>query len=174
MGVDCGFDVYPPLSREHQGLYETFLEEVIQKYKQAVHPNTSEPLIQIVGTPGSPNAYIWFNVGEGPLLPYNLDYFIRFESKLVSRDNVMPYLKDVYLIARRYFPDNVQFWVSGASPSFIQVLEKIPNIKEEEGPPHTGHKWYKVRAELSRLSREQEQRTKDGEGVREIDSPNAQ
>ncbi|KAH7142181.1 hypothetical protein EDB81DRAFT_798005 [Dactylonectria macrodidyma] len=159
MGVDCGFDVYPPLSPECQGLYKTFLEAVIQKYKQAVHPNTGEPLIQIVGTPETQNAYIYFNVGEGPLLPYNLDYFMRFESKLVSRDDVMPYLKGVYLIARRYFPDNVQFWVSGASPTLIQRLDRIPNMREQEGPPRVGEEWYKVRNELFHLRGEQERGT---------------
>ncbi|QYT02562.1 hypothetical protein H0G86_009559 [Trichoderma simmonsii] len=118
MGVDCGFDVHPTLGLECRDLYEAFLEEVVQKYKQAVHPNTGKPLVQIVGSPGTQNAYIYFNVGEGPILPYNIDYFIRFESGLV--DDVMKYLKEVYLIARRYFPNNVQFWVSGASPSLIQ------------------------------------------------------
>ncbi|KAH8661750.1 hypothetical protein BGZ61DRAFT_539572 [Ilyonectria robusta] len=109
MGVDCGFDVYPSLSTECQGLYKTFLEDVIQKYKQAVHPNTGGPLIQIVGTPGTQNAYIYFNVGEGPLLPYNLDSFMRFESNLVSRDDVMPYLKEVYLIADGTSPTTSSF-----------------------------------------------------------------
>lgn len=134
-------------------------------------PNTGEPLIRIVGTPGTQNAYIYFNVGEGPMLSYNLDYFMRFESKLVNRDNVMPYLKEVYLIARQYFPDNVQFWVSGESPALIRVLDRIPNIREQEGPPQVGEEWYKVRARLSRLGREQEQGTKDEKGVKSVDSP---
>ncbi|KAL7955082.1 hypothetical protein V8C34DRAFT_307763 [Trichoderma compactum] len=113
MGVDYGFD------------------------KQAIHPNTGKPLIQIVGSPGTQNAYIYFNVGEGPILPYNIDHFMRFESGLVD-DNVMQYLKEVYLIARRYFPNTVQFWVLGASPSLVQVLDRIPNMKMEQGPPQTG------------------------------------
>ena len=95
MGVDCGFDVYPLLGPDCQGLYETFLEEVIQKYKHALHPVTSEPLIRIIGTPGAENAYVSFNVSEGPMLPYCSEYFLRFSSKLVSRDDVMPYLKAV-------------------------------------------------------------------------------
>lgn len=105
------------------------------------------------------------------MLSYNLDYFMRFESKLVNRDNVMPYLKEVYLIARQYFPDNVQFWVSGESPALIRVLDRIPNIREQEGPPQVGEEWYKVRARLSRLGREQEQGTKDEKGVKSVDSP---
>ncbi|KAM6484089.1 hypothetical protein HDV62DRAFT_357360 [Trichoderma sp. SZMC 28011] len=105
MGVDCGFDVHPTLGLEYRGLYEAFLEEVVQKYKQTVHPNTGKPLVQIIGSPGTQNAYIYFNVGEGPILPYNIDYFIRFEFGLV--DDVMKYLSEVYLIARRYFPNKV-------------------------------------------------------------------
>lgn len=95
MGVDCGFDVHPSLSPQCKDLYEAFLEEGIQKYRDALHPNTGELLIQIIGTPESKNAYVFFNVGEGPMLPYRSEYFLRFASKLVSRDNVMPYLKEV-------------------------------------------------------------------------------
>ncbi|KAL6826027.1 hypothetical protein J3E69DRAFT_335613 [Trichoderma sp. SZMC 28015] len=86
----------------------------------------------------------------------------------------MNYLKEVYMIARRYFPNNVQFWVSGASPSLIQVLDRIPNMRGEEGKPQMGDKWYKVRAELFRLSREQGQGTNDREDVKDTDSPQAQ
>ncbi|KAF3076536.1 hypothetical protein CFAM422_001161 [Trichoderma lentiforme] len=168
MGVEFGFDVYPTLGPECQDLYEAFLEEVVQKYKQAIHPNTGKPLAQIVGSPGTQNAYIYFTVGEGPILPYNIDYFIHFESGLV--DDVMKYLKEVYMIARRYFLNNVQFWVSGASPSLIQVLDRIPNMRGEEGKPQTGDKWYKVRAELFRLSREEAQGKKDGQNVKDMDS----
>ena len=32
--------------------------------------NYQIPLIRMVGTPGPENAYVWFNVGEGPMLPY--------------------------------------------------------------------------------------------------------
>ncbi|PNP50133.1 hypothetical protein THARTR1_09122 [Trichoderma harzianum] len=173
MGVDYGFDVYPTLGPECQDLYKVFLEEVVHQYKQAVHPNTGKPLIQIVGSPGAQNAYIYFNVGEGPILPYNMDYFMRFESGLVD-DHVLKYLKEVYLIARRYFPNNVQFWVLGASPALIQVLDRIPNMRVEEGPPQTGEKWYKVRAELVRLGREQEQGAKYGQDVKDVDSPQGQ
>ncbi|KAL6814718.1 hypothetical protein V8C40DRAFT_283034 [Trichoderma camerunense] len=172
MGVEFGFDVYPTLGPECQDLYEAFLEEMVQKYQQAIHPNTGKPLVQIVGSPGTQNAYIYFNVGEGPILPYNMDYFIRFESGLV--DDVMKYLEEVYMIARRYFPNKVQFWVSGASPSLIQVLDRIPNMRGEEGKPQTGDKWYKVRAELFHLSREQGQGTKDGEDVKDMEPPQGQ
>lgn len=159
MGVDCGFDVYPSLSPQCQDLYEAFLEEVIQKYKHDLHPITGEPLIQIIGTPETKNAYVVFNVGEGPVLPYRSKYFLRFESKLVSRDDVMPYLKAVYLIAQRYFPNNVQFWVDRASPALVRVLDKIPNMREEEGPPRTGEDVYKALREMKRLAKEGQERS---------------
>jgi len=92
MGVSCGFDVYSSLSPQCQGLYEAFIE-AIQKYKHAVNPNTGKLLIQIIGTPGAKKAYVLFNAGEGLMLPYRSEYFLRFESKLVSHDDVMPYLK---------------------------------------------------------------------------------
>ena len=154
MGVDCGFDVYPLLSPDCQGLYETFLEEVIQKYKHTLHPVTSEPLIRIVGTPGAENACVRFNVGEGPMLPYRSEYFLRFSSKLVHRDNVMPYLKAVYLIARQYFPNNVQFWVDGSLPGLVRVLDKIPNMKEEEGGCHSAEDVYKAMRKMKGLEQE--------------------
>ena len=50
IGVDKGFD----------GLYNHFLKEVLQKYKDAVHPITRKPLIYIVGEPGAKDAYIYF------------------------------------------------------------------------------------------------------------------
>ncbi|KAF3068463.1 hypothetical protein GL218_08250 [Daldinia childiae] len=156
MGVDCGFDVYPSLIEDLQGLYDVFLDEVIEKYKNELNPSTGEPLIQIIGKPETKNAYIFFNVGEGPILPYRCEYFLRFESKLVKRDNVFPYLEGVYLIARRYFNGFVQFWASGMSPAWIGV----PNAKTEEGPVRTDHEHiYKMMREILRLVEEDRERS---------------
>jgi hypothetical protein len=154
MGVDCGFDVYPLLSPDYQGLYETFFEEVIQKYKHALHPVTGEPLIRIVDTPGAEDAYVWFNVGEGLMLSYRSEYFLRFSFKLVRRDNVIPYLKVVYFIARQYFPNNVQFWVTEALPNLIRVLDKISNTKKEEGDCYNAEDVYKAMRKMKGLEEE--------------------
>jgi hypothetical protein len=72
------------------------------------------------------------------VLPYRSEYFPRFESKLVSREGMMTHLKEVYLTARQYLPNKVQSRVSGASLALDKVVDKIPNIREEEGPPHIG------------------------------------
>ena len=85
---------------------------------------------------------------------------MRFESKLIRRDNVMPYLIEVYLIARQYFLDKVQFWVSGVSPTLIRVMERIPNMLEEEGPARVREEHYKVRDRLWRLKGEDERGAK--------------
>jgi hypothetical protein len=58
MGVDEGFDIYPALSSGYQDLYNHFLEEILQKYKDAVHPVTGEALIRVVGEPGPEDAYV--------------------------------------------------------------------------------------------------------------------
>ncbi|OIW26864.1 hypothetical protein CONLIGDRAFT_635116 [Coniochaeta ligniaria NRRL 30616] len=158
MGVDCGFDVYPSLSPQCQGLYDAFLEEVIEKYKDKLHSVTGEPLIQIIGTPETKNAFVFFNVGEGPKLPYRVEYFLRFASKLVGRENVMPYLKEVYLIARDYFPENVQFWAS-ESADFIRILDKIPDMRKEDGPVRTDSaEVYTALREMVRLAKESQER----------------
>jgi hypothetical protein len=76
MGVDKGFDIYPALNSSCQGLYDYFLKEVLQKYKDAVHPVTGKPLICIVGEPGAEDAYIYFQFGEGAIIPYRCEYFL--------------------------------------------------------------------------------------------------
>jgi hypothetical protein len=60
MGVDEGFDNYPALNSSCQGLYDHFLEEILQKYNDTVHPVTGRALICIVGEPGAEDAYIYF------------------------------------------------------------------------------------------------------------------
>lgn len=75
------------------------------------------------------------------MLPYRSENFLRFESKLVSRDNVMPYPKEVYLIAQRYFPENIHFWAAGTSPTLVRLLNKIPDIREEEGTVRKDHEY---------------------------------
>jgi hypothetical protein len=41
-GSRRGFDIYPALNPGCQDLYDHFLEEIQRKYKDAVHPLTSE------------------------------------------------------------------------------------------------------------------------------------
>lgn len=139
-----------------------FFEEVIQKYKGALHPNTGQPLIQIIGTPDTQNAYVLFNVGEVPRIPYHSKYFLRFESKLVSRDNLMPYPKEVYLVAQRFFPNNVHFWPAGTSPALVRVLEKISDIREEEGTVREDHEYvYTMLHKMRRLAKKTKSRARE-------------
>jgi hypothetical protein len=88
------------------------------------------------------------------MLSYRSEYFLRFSSKLVRRDDVMLYLKVVYFIARQYFPNNVQFWVAGALLGLIRVLDKIPNMKEEEGDCHSAEDVYKAMQKMKGLEEE--------------------
>ncbi|KAI0849183.1 hypothetical protein F5Y00DRAFT_67944 [Daldinia vernicosa] len=160
MGVDCGFGVYPSLSEDQQDVYEAFL-------KDEINPRNGEPLIQIIGNTATKNAYVFFNVGEGPIIPYRCEYFVRFESELVSRDTVLPYLEGVYLIARRYFAETVQFWTSGMSPAWIRV----PNKNLDEGYVRTDHEYvYKMRRETIRLVEEEQERSRQAESGNETTS----
>lgn len=60
MGVDEGFDVYPALNSGFQDIYDLFLQEILRKYKDTVHPITGETLVRIVGEPQADDAYIYF------------------------------------------------------------------------------------------------------------------
>lgn len=73
MGIDCGFDIYPPLpcTRANQKEYELFLCEVVEKYRvrddQGVEQNDGGIVVRVnVESEGS---YIDFEVGEHPHLP---------------------------------------------------------------------------------------------------------
>lgn len=44
MRVDGGFDIYPALDSSWQDLYDYFLEEILQKCKDAVHLITGKKL----------------------------------------------------------------------------------------------------------------------------------
>jgi hypothetical protein len=144
MGVDEGFDIYPALNSSCQALYDHFLKEVLQKYKDAVHPVTGKTLICIVGEPGAKDAYIYFQFGEGAIIPYRCEYFLRFSSKLVRHDpEVGNYLREVYIVAKKYF-HNLEYWLEGGRSYTYHASEIAPHdpmdvykawqkLKEHEG-----------------------------------------
>jgi hypothetical protein len=127
-----------------QGLYDHFLEEVLQKYTDAVHPVTGKTLIYIVGEPGAEDAYIYFQFGEGAIIPYRCEYFLRFSSKLVRHDpEVGNYLCEVYIVAKKYFY-NLEYWLEGGRSYIYHASEIAPHdpmdvykawqrLKEHEG-----------------------------------------
>jgi hypothetical protein len=126
MGVDEGFDIYPALDSASQDIYDDFLEEILEKYKDAVHPVTGETLIRIIGEPRAEDAYICFQFGECPIIPYRCEYFLRFSSKLLSRDSETNYLREVYLIAKQYFPNNLEYWLEGGRSFTYHASESAP------------------------------------------------
>jgi len=67
---------------------------------------------------------------------------------------VILYLKIVYFIARQYFSNNVQFWVAGALPGLIRILDKIPNMKEEERGCYSAEDVYKAMRKIKGLKEE--------------------
>ena len=127
MVVDEGFDIYPALNSGCQDIYDHFLEEILQQYKDTIHPITGETLIHIVGDPRAEDAYIYFRFGEGAIIPYRCEYFLRFSSELVSRDpKVGDYLREVYLVAKRCFPNNLEYWLEGGQSFTYHASESAP------------------------------------------------
>jgi hypothetical protein len=114
MGVDCGFDIYPPLecTKANQEQYELFLREVLDTYG----PRNGDDAEQGDGgsvvrvNAESAESYIDFEVGEHPHLPRRCEHFLRFSSKVSGRSLAEPYIRGVYKIVKQWFGDRVYFW----------------------------------------------------------------
>jgi hypothetical protein len=115
MGVDCGFDIYPPLERTkaNQEQYELFLSAVLDKYG----PRDGDGVEQGGGggsvvrmNAESEACYIDFEVGEHPHLPRRCEQFLRFSSKISGRSLAEPYIEGVYKIAKQWLGGRVYFW----------------------------------------------------------------
>ncbi|KAJ6498868.1 hypothetical protein C8R45DRAFT_96817 [Mycena sanguinolenta] len=108
MGVDKGFDLYPPLKNTAQDneMWAAFLKYVTSHYEGKGDPNfTTNAAGDIV-----------FTQGEHPTLKRKGYQFRRFSSKLTSAGNVGEYLDDVKRMARAWFGDRVHYWIDGAWP----------------------------------------------------------
>ncbi|KAF8188557.1 hypothetical protein K438DRAFT_1972258 [Mycena galopus ATCC 62051] len=101
MGVDKGFDLYPPLENTDADnqKWAAFLAEVTSYYEKRNDPNlTIDKLGDIVITQG-----------ERPRLRHKGYQFRRFSSKYTGShaENVTAYLDTVEGIAKRHFGDRV-------------------------------------------------------------------
>ncbi|KAI5123089.1 hypothetical protein M0805_001445 [Coniferiporia weirii] len=104
MGVDIGFDIFPPFedTDEDNKAWAAFLADVVVTF--AHDPNLVDDTAK---------SYIYFNIGECPRLERDASCFLRFSSKMTSRDGdaVISCIRDVRAIARRHFgSDCVHGW----------------------------------------------------------------
>ena len=99
MGVDCGFNIYPPLelTRVNQERYELFLREVLVAYG----PRDGDDSDQGGGDDGgsivrvdaeSEGSCTEFMVGEYSCMPRRCEHFLRFSSKVSGRSVAEPYI----------------------------------------------------------------------------------
>jgi hypothetical protein len=124
MGFDCGFDIFPTLDaadEADQRAYRGFLDEIVDKYQDVYDKEGRRKDGKVLQLPGdlggnfSSNDYIFFMVGECPKMPANperCDYFLRFSSKVSGSLTACaaPYIRNVHLIAKKYFGDRVHWW----------------------------------------------------------------
>lgn len=101
MGVDCGFDMVPPLTGLDSDTirWRAFIEKIKEIFQ-------NDPVVQL-----QPR-FIEFQVGEHPLLPFEGHKFLRFSSKISGFRSAAaePYIDDVYRLARTFFGEQVRFW----------------------------------------------------------------
>lgn len=59
--------------------------------------------------------YILFEVGDGPTIPSECQYFLRFSATLSGpiTDRAEPYIRKVCDIAQKYFPERAVYWTEG-------------------------------------------------------------
>ena len=114
MGIDCGFDIYPPLERTkaNQEQYELFLQEVLDAYEprdsDGADQGDGDSVVRVNAE--SEESYIEFEVGEHLHLPHRCEHFLRFSSKISGRSLAEPYIRGVYKIAKQRLGGRAYFW----------------------------------------------------------------
>ena len=108
MGFDAGFDMVPKLSRtpaDHKA-WDLFLNMVKERYED-------DERMEIKSN------YLFFNAGEGPILPLEGFKFLRFSSKvsggIATATGVWDIIRTVSRIARSIFGSRVRYWCEGAN-----------------------------------------------------------
>ncbi|KAI7824077.1 hypothetical protein BC939DRAFT_476875 [Gamsiella multidivaricata] len=99
MGIDIGFDLFPPLeNNEHdRSIWVSFIAAVEWAYAYDSQVVLMADRIE-------------FEVGEHPTLPYKGHRFRRFSSKISGRSQAEPYIRHVLSIAESHFGRRVHFW----------------------------------------------------------------
>ena len=120
MGVDCGFDMVPFFAKgDSNDGWERFLDEVLKEFKD-------DPLVV------PKELEIFFQVGEGPVLPRAGYAFRRFSSKVSGSCGASrPYIIRVYDIGRRHFGDRVQWWQNGGDKSGHYGWDEVYDAHKE-------------------------------------------
>ena len=88
-------NIYAAQSSGYQDLYNHFLEEILQKYRVAVHPVTCETLIRNCRGAGPEGAYVYFRFGEGAIIPYRCNFWSPQESRTCMAEVYLMGLKGV-------------------------------------------------------------------------------
>ncbi|CAG1959692.1 unnamed protein product [Fusarium graminearum] len=104
MGIDAGFNMVPQLSRteaDHKA-WDIFINMVKERYRTDERMKVN-------------SNYIFFNAGEGPILPFEGFKFMRFSSNKVSGSTatttgVWDIIKAVTRIAKSIFGSRVYYW----------------------------------------------------------------
>lgn len=144
MGVDCGFDIYPPLepTKANQEQYELFLREVLDTYGPPDGDGDGGSVVRVNAE--SEESYIDFEVGEHPHLPRQCEHFLRFSSKISGRSLAEPYIRGVYKIAKQRLGGRVYFW--------HEMNEFGPHVR------HSGcYNWNEIRAARKKIGEYKQQ-----------------
>ncbi|CAK7205239.1 hypothetical protein SEUCBS139899_008006 [Sporothrix eucalyptigena] len=130
MGIDTGFDIFPPLEQtpENQARYERFIHHVLTVYKRSLddYANVDDKTARlndkkanrsfkphpsiICINPADEMSYIEFCVGEHPRIPRHCENFLRFSSETSGSSRAAEHICVVTSIAKVHFDDRVYSW----------------------------------------------------------------
>ncbi|KAI2623100.1 SET domain-containing protein [Hypoxylon sp. NC1633] len=126
MGLDVGFDMVPPLSKETKDAQDwaNFLHCVRGYYKD--DPNVV-----------TESHYITFEAGEHPMLPFEGHKFLRFSSNLTGSNatGVYEYIEMVTAMAKMIFGHRVYSWSEAADQHGFYGWDKVYSARKTWGKP---------------------------------------
>jgi hypothetical protein len=137
MGIDAGFDLYPPVdfaSDDAQDLWNCFFCSVRDHFQD-------DPDVEFS------DGCLVFQVAEHPSLPWEGKYFRRFSSKVSGREGGAAefYIKTVAALTRKHYDKRVYYW------------------SEYGDAPNTKYNWWDVHeAERAQIGQETELKKMSG------------
>jgi hypothetical protein len=125
MGIDIGFDLFPPLENNEydNSKWTSFINKI-----ETLYENDQKVVCM--------SNKITFEVGEHPTLPYKGYLFRRFSSKINRQlGEAEPYIKHVYSLAKLDFEHRIHYWSTYGfeeEPNPIYTWTEVYDIEKKE------------------------------------------
>ena len=130
MGMDEGFDMFPPLKSSDQPQWDRFLDAVRSKYKDDQEASLFED---------EEAGQLTFRVGQNPALTYNCTFFRRFSARVngYRNRNIEIYLNEVGVLCRSFCPEAVRSWSDMTLTCTVAKAYSLSEVRKASEAYHT-------------------------------------